>query len=282
MLSAPSERLSMVFLWLLSTWPILPNTRPSGLVIPSIAWTEPLRLNLPSIVAFPVSSAYWNAICPLDARLWTVLSSAMNLPSPWLMGTRHISPEWNPDIHGLITDDTRTRAMCDICLPIVLNVSVGLSGDGSRNSPYGRSPSFTSAWKPLHIPPTSPFLLSRRSVTASFTAGLRMNAVMNFPDPSGSSAPENPPGMKSIWLLLTAFAKPSMLFLIALSSRFDTTKISASAPASSNALFVSISQFVPGNTGIMTCGLTALPNETDDALSYVNVSACPSPSAVIG
>ena len=40
--------------------------------------------------------------------------------------------------------------------------------------------------------------------------------------------------------------------------RFCTTRISVSAPAFSNARFVSISQFVPGNTGMNTFGFAVL------------------------
>ena len=55
--------------------------------------------------------------------------------SPWLMGTRQTSPGLKPDIHGLIAEETLTWAICEMCLPIVLNVSVGLSLSGSLNSP---------------------------------------------------------------------------------------------------------------------------------------------------
>ena len=49
-------------------------------------------------------------------------------------------------------------------------------------------------WKPLQIPHISPSRCCKSALTASLTAGLRKNAVMNFALPSGSSPPENPPG----------------------------------------------------------------------------------------
>ena len=46
------------------------------------------------------------------------------------------------------------------------------------------------------------------------------------------------------------------------SVRFLNTKVSATAPAASNALAVSYSQFVPGKTGIKTLGLAYLFGDT--------------------
>ena len=78
---------------------------------------------------------------------------------------------------------------------------------------------------------------------------------MNLPEPSGSSPPEKPPGMKIIWLLSAALAKALTEALMSALERFLTTKISASPPAASTALAESNSQLVPGNTGISTLGL---------------------------
>ena len=115
-----------------------------------------------------------------------------------------------------------------------------------------------SAWKPLQIPHIRPSRLSRRSVTASLTAGLRKNAVINLAEPSGSSPPEKPPGMKTIWLSFTLAEKPSTLLATSSAVRFLITKISASPPAFSTARAESYSQLVPGNTGISTLGLLVL------------------------
>ena len=56
------------------------------------------------------------------------------------------------------------------------------------------------AWKPLQIPSIKPSRFFNSSMVASETAGLRKKAVMNLPEPSGSSPPEKPPGTKMIWL----------------------------------------------------------------------------------
>ena len=66
-------------------------------------------------------------------------------------------------------------------------------------SPKGTRPSFTSAWKPLQMPSMRPSRACSRSRTASVTSGARKNAVMNFAEPSGSSPPEKPPGIMTIW-----------------------------------------------------------------------------------
>ena len=54
------------------------------------------------------------------------------------------------------------------------------------------------------------------------------------------------------------FAASSIESSISEALRFLTTIICASAPARSNALAVSYSQLVPGNTGINTLGTAAL------------------------
>ena len=77
---------------------------------------------------------------------------------------------------------------------------------------------------------------------------------MNFALPSGSSPPEKPPGMKIIWLLRTSSANASALLETSSAVRFRTTKIFASAPASSMARALSTSQLVPGKAGISTRG----------------------------
>ena len=96
--------------------------------------------------------------------------------------------------------------------------------------------------------------MSRSSDTASLTCGLRKKEVMNFALPSGSSPPEKPPGIIIICAFAIALANAATDSSICALVRFLMTKISASAPAFSNARAVSYSQFVPGNTGISTRG----------------------------
>ena len=81
---------------------------------------------------------------------------------------------------------------------------------------------------------------------------------MNLPEPSGSSPPEKPPGMKIICASPAFFAKLSADFEIPSLVRLLITKISASAPALSTAFAESYSQLVPGNTGIRTLGFATL------------------------
>ena len=51
-----------------SEWPIFPKMRPSGLVNPSIAQSEPLGFTVISMEGLPAASTYWVAICPAAAR----------------------------------------------------------------------------------------------------------------------------------------------------------------------------------------------------------------------
>ena len=81
---------------------------------------------------------------------------------------------------------------------------------------------------------------------------------MNLPEPSGSSPPEKPPGMKTICAVLSFSAKLSTLRAMPSAERLLTTKISASAPASRTALALSYSQLVPGKAGISTFGFAHL------------------------
>ena len=62
------------------------------------------------------------------------------------------------------------------------------------------------AWKPLQMPSIRPSRFFSSSMVASVTSGLRKKAVMNLPEPSGSSPPEKPPGTKMIWLSRAAAA----------------------------------------------------------------------------
>ena len=112
-----------------------------------------------------------------------------------------------------------------------------------------------SAWKPLQMPAMRPSRSSRSAFTASFTASPRKKAVMNLPEPSGSSPAEKPPGRKIIWLSPMRREKSSTDLAMSEAVRFCTTKIFALAPASSMARAVSYSQLVPGKTGMSTWGL---------------------------
>ena len=77
---------------------------------------------------------------------------------------------------------------------------------------------------------------------------------MNFPDPSGSSPFEKPPGRRSAWDAESRSAKRSAEARIASVESAFTTRTSARPPARSTARADSYSQFVPGNTGIRNRG----------------------------
>ncbi len=65
----------------------LAQTRPSGLVMPSMASAEPLGLTERSMLGLPSSPTYCVATWPL-AMSWASTSSlATKRPSPWLMAT---------------------------------------------------------------------------------------------------------------------------------------------------------------------------------------------------
>ena len=92
-------------------------------------------------------------------------------------------------------------------------------------------------------------------MVASVTSGLRKKAVMNLPEPSGSSPPEKPPGTKMIWLSRTARAKRAADSETSAADWLRSTMISGSRPARMTARALSYSQLVPGNTGMTTRGL---------------------------
>ena len=111
-----------------------------------------------------------------------------------------------------------------------------------------------SAWKPLQIPAIKPSRSFNSLWTSSVINGLRKNAVMNLPLPSGSSPPEKPPGTKTIWLSRSSLANAFTLSAMSRADRLRMTMIFGSAPAHESARAVSYSQLVPGNTGISTFG----------------------------
>ena len=110
------------------------------------------------------------------------------------------------------------------------------------------------AWKPLQMPSMRPSRDWSSSRTASVTSGARKNAVMNLAEPSGSSPPEKPPGIMTIWLSRMRRASSWVLSATASGVRLLMTKTSALAPARSKACAVSYSQLVPGKTGMITRG----------------------------
>ncbi len=90
---------------------------------------------------------------------------------------------------------------------------------------------------------------------------------MNFAEPSGSSPPEKPPGIMTIWLSRMAAARAAMLSATASGVKLFTISVVGRAPARSNACAVSYSQFVPGNTGMMTRGFAIEPLYVSGSLS---------------
>ena len=84
------------------------------------------------------------------------------------------------------------------------------------------------------------------------------DAVMNLPEPSGSSPAEKPPGIIMMFASRILAASSANDSLISFWFLFLITNTSASAPALSKALAESISQLLPGNTGMITFGLAPL------------------------
>ena len=158
--------------------------------------------------------------------------------------------------HGDMFEATRMLTIFDWWRPIVLKVSVGQCSSVSRISPYGTRPSLMRAWKPLQIPSIRPSRLFSISMVAFFTASFRKKEVMNFAEPSGSSPPEKPPGMKIICDSAIRFATCSTESLMSCFVILRTTMISGSSPASAQAFAESYSQLLPGKTGIRTCGFS--------------------------
>ena len=85
---------------------------------------------------------------------------------------------------------------------------------------------------------------------------------MNLPEPSGSSPPEKPPGMTTIWAERMACSKAWADCVRKSVVRLRTTTISGSMPARMQARAVSYSQLVPGNTGMTALGWAALCLQT--------------------
>ena len=141
---------------------------------------------------------------------------------------------------------------------MVLNVRVGDSAVCPVISPKGTSPNLISAWKPLQIPSARPSLSCKSFVTASLILAFWKAVAKNLADPSGSSPAEKPPGNMIICAWEIAFSKASTDSLMSSALRFLNTLVTTLAPARSNALVLSYSQLVPGNTGMNTVGFATL------------------------
>ena len=87
----------------------LPNTRPSGLVMPSMASSEPFGFAPRSIDGTPDSSTYCVAIWPLALSCASTSSEATKRPSPWEMATVYTSPTAVLASHGERFEATRVR-----------------------------------------------------------------------------------------------------------------------------------------------------------------------------
>ena len=105
---------------------------------------------------------------------------------------------------------------------------------------------------------------------------------MNLAEPSGSSPPENPPGIMMIWLFSMAFTSASVLSATLSGVRLLMMSVSATAPACSKARAESYSQLLPGNTGMMTRGRAMVPLYTSGATPSKDTVSTASPSARYG
>ena len=147
-----------------------------------------------SIVMFPSRSQYCVAIWPFAKSLSSTSSGATNLPSPCEAGFVYTPPSFAFLSQGELLETTFIVAILEICLPIVLNVSVGAFSSCPVILPFGTRPSLIMAWKPLQIPSASPSLFCKRSSTAALISSFWKAVAKNLALPSGSSPAENPPG----------------------------------------------------------------------------------------
>ncbi len=78
---------------------------------------------------------------------------------------------------------------------------------------------------------------------------------MNLAEPSGSSPPEKPPGIMTIWLLADAARQLARALGDVVGREVvDHEHVRHGAGRASNARAVSYSQLLPGNTGMITRG----------------------------
>src|SRR3989338_5427294 len=115
---------------------ISPTTLPFLLLIPAMLLSEPFGFS------GYVAAEYLNIICLFSSSCLSVFSSAVNLPSPCATGASMFCSPFVSLLSLLLVIFIHRHSN----LPELLFVSVALSP-----SP-GRSPVFTSVWKPLHIP----------------------------------------------------------------------------------------------------------------------------------
>ena len=112
------------------------------------------------------------------------------------------------------------------------------------------------------MPRISPLRSLSRLITASVSAWLRKTAAMNLPDPAGSSPALKPPGIIKICDWSMSFFISAIENATSESFILRKTKVFATAPARSKARAVSYSQFVPGKTGMNTCGFAHFDGAT--------------------
>ena len=140
------------------------------------------------------------------------------------------------------------------------------------------------AWKPLHIPSTRPSLSFISLLISSVIAAFLKAVAKNLAEPSGSSPALKPPGNMIICAFLISSANSCAESRISSAERFLNTLVTTSAPARSNALVLSYSQLVPGNTGMNTVGLATLCLHTYTlSVLYTGVSSSLPPfTATVG
>ena len=88
--------------------------------MPSTAKSLPLGLKRTSAEGSPAKSTYCVAICPRFASSSSHSGVAINLPSPWDMGTFITSPTFTRESHGERLEHTRVRTILDWWRAMVL------------------------------------------------------------------------------------------------------------------------------------------------------------------
>ena len=214
------------------------------------------------MVTCPSGSQYCVATCPFSNRRSSQASLATKRPSPWDAGVTITSPGFTHCSQGERFDTTLVQTMREMCLPIVLKVSVGESSAWPLTKPFGTRPSLMSAWKPLQMPRASPSRSLRSFSISSRMRSFRNAVAKNLADPSGSSPAEKPPGNMMICASAIPLAYSSTEERMSSSVRLRNTLVVTAAPALSNALAESYSQFVPGKTGMKTRGCPILCEHT--------------------
>ena len=183
-------------------------------------------------------------------------SLATNLPSPCEMGTLNTSPALDAREPGRLCGSDPDAHDARL---VAADVVIGERGAGLvrfDDLPEGHEPELDERLEAVaDAAHEAVAAFQGAPSTCSFTSSLRKKAVMNLPEPSGSSPPEKPPGIKTMLASLMREANASTERATSSAVLLRMTKISGVAPASANALAVSYSQLVPGNTGMSTLGL---------------------------